>query len=45
MVNNILVLRFGNVIFEALWTREHIDHVQVWDCVKAPLLGVLLISL
>jgi len=28
-VQNILVLRFANAIFEPIFTREHIDHVQI----------------
>ena len=28
-VQNILVLRFGNSIFEPLWNRNHIDYVQI----------------
>ncbi|NUQ74991.1 MAG: glucose-6-phosphate dehydrogenase [Polyangiaceae bacterium] len=28
-VQNLLVLRFGNTIFEPLWSRQHIDHVQI----------------
>jgi glucose-6-phosphate 1-dehydrogenase len=28
-VQNLLVLRFGNTIFEPLWSREHVDHVQI----------------
>ena len=28
-VQNILALRFGNSVFEPLWRREHIDHVQI----------------
>jgi len=28
-VQNIMVLRFANGIFEPLWTRDHIDHVQI----------------
>lgn len=26
---NIMVLRFANAIFEPLWNKEHIDHVQI----------------
>jgi len=28
-VQNLLVLRFANSIFEALWNNQHIDHVQI----------------
>jgi glucose-6-phosphate 1-dehydrogenase len=28
-VQNIVAMRFGNAIFEPLWNRNHIDHVQV----------------
>jgi glucose-6-phosphate 1-dehydrogenase len=28
-VQNLLVHRFGNTIFEPLWSREHVDHVQI----------------
>lgn len=28
-VQNLLVLRFGNGIFEPLWNRRYIDHVQI----------------
>lgn len=28
-VQNILVLRFGNSIFEPLWNRNYIDHIQI----------------
>ncbi|MBC7773043.1 MAG: glucose-6-phosphate dehydrogenase [Pyrinomonadaceae bacterium] len=29
LVQNILVLRFANTIFEPTWNRSHVDHVQV----------------
>jgi glucose-6-phosphate 1-dehydrogenase len=28
-VQNIMVLRFGNGLFEPIWHRDHIDHVQI----------------
>jgi len=28
-VQNILIFRFANSIFESIWNREHIDHVQI----------------
>src|SRR6202035_3430581 len=28
-VQNILVLRFANGMFEPIWNRNHIDHVQI----------------
>jgi glucose-6-phosphate 1-dehydrogenase len=28
-VQNILAFRFGNGLFESVWNREHIDHVQI----------------
>jgi glucose-6-phosphate 1-dehydrogenase len=28
-VQNIMVLRFANGIFEPLWNRDHIDHIQI----------------
>lgn len=32
LVQNILVLRFANAIFEPIWNREHVDHIQVTAC-------------
>ncbi len=29
LVQNILVMRFANRIFEPLWSRDHVDHIQV----------------
>jgi glucose-6-phosphate 1-dehydrogenase len=28
-VQNLLAARFGNGVFESIWNREHIDHVQI----------------
>ena len=28
-VQNLMVLRFGNTIFEPLWSRQHVDNVQI----------------
>jgi glucose-6-phosphate 1-dehydrogenase len=28
-VQNLLVLRFANLLFEPVWGREHVDHVQI----------------
>jgi glucose-6-phosphate 1-dehydrogenase len=28
-VQNLLVLRFGNAIFEPIWNRRYVDHVQI----------------
>ena len=36
-VQNLLVFRFANSIFEPVWNREHIDHVQITN---AEALGV-----
>ncbi|MCV4821027.1 glucose-6-phosphate dehydrogenase, partial [Escherichia coli] len=36
-VQNLFVLRFANSIFEPLWNRTHIDHVQITN---AETLGV-----
>ncbi len=29
LVQNLIVMRFGNTIFEPLWNKEYIDHVQI----------------
>jgi glucose-6-phosphate 1-dehydrogenase len=29
MIQNIMMLRFSNMIYEASWNREYIDHVQI----------------
>ncbi len=29
LVQNLLVMRFGNSIFEPMWNTKHIDHVQI----------------
>ncbi len=36
-VQNIMVLRFANSIFEPIWNRQHIDHIQITN---AETLGV-----
>jgi glucose-6-phosphate 1-dehydrogenase len=28
-VQNIMALRFGNGLFEPLWNREHVDHIEI----------------
>ena len=28
-VQNLMVLRFGNMLFEPLWSRNYVDHVQI----------------
>ncbi len=28
-VQNLMVLRFGNVLYESLWNSAHVDHVQI----------------
>jgi glucose-6-phosphate 1-dehydrogenase len=35
-VQNVLVLRFANTIFEPLWNRNYIDHVQITVAEEVP---------
>lgn len=32
MLQNIMVIRFANTLFEPLWNNKHIDHVQITSC-------------
>jgi glucose-6-phosphate 1-dehydrogenase len=38
-VQNILVLRFANGMFEPIWNRHHIDHVQITVNEKLPVVA------
>ena len=38
-VQNILVLRFGNGMFEPIWNRHHIEHVQITVDEKIPVVA------
>ncbi len=33
-VQNILALRFANRIFESVWNKDHLDHIQISVCEK-----------
>ncbi len=32
MLQNIMVIRFANTLFEPLWNNKHIDHIQITSC-------------
>lgn len=40
MVQNLMVLRFANAVFEPLWNRHHIKNIQVGDD-RGPALSAL----
>ncbi len=35
-VQNIMAFRFGNSIFEPLWNRRYVDHIQITVAEKVP---------
>jgi len=35
MIQNIMVLRFCNTVFESLWSNKYIDHIQISLCEKS----------
>ena len=35
-VQNVMVLRFANTIFEPIWNRNYIDHVQITVAEEVP---------
>ena len=35
-VQNLLLFRFANTIFEPIWTRNYIDNIQITVCETVP---------
>jgi len=45
MLQNILVIRFANTIFEPLWNKNYIDHIQISAAESDGIGGVTMIRL